>query len=231
MFVSIHIPKTAGTAVAKIFDDSSYRRIMYDYGSERGEEVRICPDATRKHRDFIAAHFKYLHGHFHYLKYADVFANSPFIATVRNPVDRVISQYSHIARSGDRNLERHRVIMSGEMGLVEFSEREDIGNAQWHYLEGRRIKDYDFIFVQEHLEESLKKFCARFELTEVSDYLSWAGVPEINRNPNPIPPPSMRSLFTRPKGQLTRKVLRQISRNCERDNEVYHQALECLKER
>lgn len=228
MFVSIHIPKTAGTALAKIFDDSSFRRIMYDYGVERSSAVRICPEETKRHKGFIEGYFKYLHGHFHYLKYADVFADSPFIATVRNPVERVISQYLHILRSGDRNVERHRDILDGKMNVVEFSEREEIGNAQWHYLEGRAIKDYDFIFVQERLGESLEKFCSRFKMTEISEYLSWSGVPEVNRNPGLSP---RASFFKARSASIGWKTRRQISKNCARDHEVHRLALEGLKNR
>ena len=186
MFVSIHIPKTAGTALAKIFDDTSLRRIMYEYGSERDlTTVRTCPPDVREHREFIQSYFKYLHGHFHYLKYADVFPDAPVITTVREPVDRVVSQYLHILRGGDRNNLRHKQIMDGEMSIVEFSKIDFIGNAQWYYLEGRPIKEYDFIFIQEELYYSLKKFCERFELSEIQEYLGWFnGVPTINEKPN-----------------------------------------------
>lgn len=222
MFVSIHIPKTAGTALAKIFDDTSLRRIIYDYGTERDlTAARTCPAEVREHRDFIQSYFKYLHGHFHYFKYADVFTESPVIATVRNPVDRVISQYLHILRSGDRNNWRHKQIMDGEMSVVEFSKYDFIGNAQWHYLEGRPIKDYDFIFVQEFLELSLDKFCARFNKPEIREYLSWFdGVPSVNKKPK------WSSVFRSVK--ITEDDKQKIYRNCERDLEVYRLAKECL---
>lgn len=108
MFVSIHIPKTAGTALARIFEETSLHRVIYDYGTERDlSAVRHCTDIIRQNTVFIKDYFQYFHGHFHYLKYSDVFDDCPFIATVRNPVDRVKSQYRHIAMSGDPNNERH----------------------------------------------------------------------------------------------------------------------------
>ncbi len=232
MFVSIHIPKTAGTALAKIFDDTSSRRVFYDYVPGRDiVEIRSCPEDVRKNKGFIESYFKYLHGHFHYLRYADVFASSPFITTVRDPVRRVISQYLHIYRSGDRKIKMHQQVMDGEMNIVEFSQRKYIGNAQWHYLEGRPIKDYDFIFVQEHLDESLRKFCARFGRQDISDYLQWmGGVPVVNEKPGggvPVKksPPEAR----RAEREITADDKRRIAENCEQDFEVYRVALETLK--
>lgn len=229
MFVSIHIPKTAGTAIAKVFDDTSHRRIMYDYGSERDERVWTCPDEVRQNRDFIRAYFQYLHGHFHYAKYAEVFADCPFLATVREPVERVISQYLHILRNGDRNFERHRPFMDGELGVVEFSRQEYIGDAQWHYLKGREVKDYDFIFVQERLNESLRKFSARFSRPEIRGYLGWTGVPVVNKKPSLLRAASEN--FRRGKIRITRADRRAIAKNCARDIEVYRLALEVLKSR
>lgn len=222
MFVSIHIPKTAGTALAKIFDDTSLRRIMYDYGTERDlVAVRTCLPEVRAHKDFVLSYFRYLHGHFHYLKYADVFPDSPVITMVRHPVDRVVSQYLHILRGGDRNNERHRMIMDGEMSVIEFSQIKFIGNAQWYYLEGRPIKDYDFIFVQEQLEYSLRKFCALFDRPEITEYLGWFnGVPAVNEKP--------KSLLKRRTVKITESDRKEIYKNCERDVEVYRLAKEKL---
>ena len=223
MFVSIHIPKTAGTALAKIFDDTSLRRIMYDYGTERDlVAARTCLPEVRQHKNFIKSYFRYLHGHFHYLKYADVFSDAPVITMVRQPVDRVVSQYLHILRSGDRNNERHRMIMDGEMSVVEFSKIKFIGNAQWYYLEGRPIKDYDFIFVQEQFECSLRKFCTLFNKPEITEYLSWFnGVPLVNEKPA-----SMQKSRT---VNISDRERREIYRNCERDVEVYRIAKEKLE--
>ena len=223
MFVSIHIPKTAGTALARIFDDSSLRRIMYDYGTERElETVRTCLPEIRENREFIKTYFRYLHGHFHYLKYADVFPDSPVITTVRHPVDRVVSQYLHIFRSGDPDNWRHKMIMDGEMSIVQFSKFDFIGNAQWYYLEGREVEDYDFIFVQERLDNSLAKFCSKFDVPEVTEYLGWFdGVPKVNEKPV--------TTIRKEPPKITEDDKQKIYGNCERDIDVYRRSVECLK--
>jgi hypothetical protein len=222
MFISIHIPKTAGTALAKIFEDTSKRRVMFDYGSEWDiVSVRTCPPEVKEHSDFIRNYFWYLHGHFHYLKYADVFSGSPVITTVRDPVERVISQYLHVLRSGDRNIKQHKLVMDGDINVVDFAKFKYIGNAQWYYLEGRPIKDYDFIFVQDRLEYSLNKFCNRLNMPEIRDYLSWFdGVPKVNQKP--MLDTNNRSVI------ITENDKQKIYRICERDVEVYRLANEHL---
>lgn len=223
MIVSIHIPKTAGTALAKIFDDTSLRKVMYDYGTERDlVAVRTCLPEIKEHKAFILAYFKYLHGHFHYLKYADVFSDCPFVATVRNPVDRVISQYLHILRGGDVNNVRHKAIMDGKMDVVDFSRVKFIGNAQWFYLEGRPVMDYDFIFVQERMQESLDIFCDKFNKPEIREYLSWhSGVPVVNEKP-------AQSAAQKKSVKITEDQKKQILKHCEMDMEVYRLACEKL---
>lgn len=223
MFVSIHIPKTAGTALAKLFDDTSGGRVMYDYGTEWDiEAARTCPAEVREHGSLIQDKYKYLHGHFHYLKYADVFPDAPVITTVRHPVDRVVSQYLHVLRGGDRNLWQHRAVMDGEMSIVEFAKQKYIGNAQWYYLEGREIEDYDFILVQEHMKLSLAKFCKRFNLPEVRKYLAQSGgLPRVNEKP--VLSQKVREV------QITEDDKRKIFNICKRDVDVYRRAVECLK--
>ena len=244
MYISIHIPKTAGTALAKIFDDTTLHRVIYDYGTEFDlVGVRTCPAEIREHRDFIQSYFQYLHGHFHYLKYADAFPDAPVITTVRNPVDRVVSQYLHILRGGNPDIKAHRLIMDGEMSIVEFSKLKYIGNAQWYYLEGREIEDYDFIFVQEHLEYSLAQFCERFKKPEITKYLSWiGGSPKVNEKPKPLQVGGglrgiVNYLVTKTKEssksprrvKITEDDKRKIYKICERDVDVYRRAKECLK--
>lgn len=220
MFVSIHIPKTAGTALARIFEETTLHRVIYDYGTERDLTAsRQCPDIIRDNRDFIKEYFHYFHGHFHYIKYADVFNDCPFITTVRNPVDRVKSQYRHIAMSGDPGNERHRLIMAGQMDIVKFSKFPYIGNAQWYYLEGRPVEEYDFIFIQEDMTRALTKFAARFQRHEILSYLSWAdAVPEVNRREG--------QTWSSKAIPFTAADLKEVEKNCERDMEIYRKAVE-----
>jgi hypothetical protein len=223
MFISIHIPKTAGTALAKVFDDTSRRRIMYDYGTEWDlAGARTCPQGIHDSRNFIKSHFSYLHGHFHYYKYANTFPDSPVITTVRHPVDRVISQYLHILRAGDRSIKQHALVMDREIGIVDLAKFKYIGNAQHYYLEGREVEDYDFIFVQESMDVSLDKFCRKFNAVEVRRYLDWTGgLPKVNE--------SSGSKEVAINVNISEAEKRQIYNICEFDVDIYRRTCERLK--
>ena len=110
MYISIHIPKTAGTTVGYILDYGLNRRIFYDYprhgmGKRQGE-VMNSDDVKRdirminEHRDFIKYKFDVIHGHFHYKKYKDVFPDEKYLVCLRDPLKRTISHYFHILESG-----------------------------------------------------------------------------------------------------------------------------------
>lgn len=225
MFVSIHVPKTAGTALAKIFDETSGRKVLFDYGTERDlVSVRTCDPELKKHKEFIESYFHYLHGHFHYLKYFSVFPDARYIATVRNPVSRIISQYEHILRAGDRQVERHRMIMDGEMGLLDFARIDFIANAHWYYLEGRDVTDYDFVFVQERMGESVRRFSESFHLPAVAGYIGLFGdIPRVNAKPS--------NWFFARRPRLSRTDKKEIEKFCFKDNEIYRLASEMLDRR
>src|SRR4051812_7991999 len=91
--VSIHIPKTAGTTLASVLDRCCNRRIFYDYDGY--EHPQVASTEVREHAGFIQSYFDVLHGHFFATKYVDVFLDAAFIATLRHPVARVISQFQH----------------------------------------------------------------------------------------------------------------------------------------
>ncbi|MEJ6502735.1 MAG: sulfotransferase family 2 domain-containing protein [Rhodobacterales bacterium] len=139
--LSIHIPKTAGTNFSEVLKTIFQDTIHYDYGTERDLVAArtinpiITADVAKFRKDCNV-----VHGHFHYLKYKETFGGVPVIATLRHPVDRVVSQYRHIAMHGERSVERHRLIMDGKMGVVHFSKFPFIGNAQACYLEGSRYR-------------------------------------------------------------------------------------------
>ncbi|MDA0222399.1 MAG: sulfotransferase family 2 domain-containing protein [Proteobacteria bacterium] len=160
--LSIHIPKTAGTNFSEVLKTIFQDTIHYDYGTERDLVAArainpiITADVAKFRKDCNV-----VHGHFHYLKYKETFGGVPVIATLRHPVDRVVSQYRHIAMHGERSVERHRLIMDGKMGVVHFSKFPFIGNAQACYLEGIEVEDLQQAIIQEHFSQTVKDFCKK----------------------------------------------------------------------
>ena len=60
MFISLHIPKTAGTTLAYIFDYGSGRRIVYDYKADYSNAVMDDLDFWRLHKPFIERQFNFV---------------------------------------------------------------------------------------------------------------------------------------------------------------------------
>lgn len=105
------------------------------------------------------------------------------------------------------------------MDITKFSKFPYIGNAQWYYLEGRPIEEYDFIFIQENITNSLTKFAISFDRHELLSYLSWVDiVPEVNRREG--------QGWSSKAIPFTDADLVEVAKNCERDMEIYRKAVE-----
>lgn len=161
--ISIHIPKTAGTNFTKVLEHIyGITNIHLDYGTERDlVAARTCDPEILADPDSFRRNCSVVHGHFHYIKYKSVFPDVPVLATLRHPVARVVSQYRHIAMHGDPSNARHKMIMDGQLGLLQFAKIAHIANAQALFLEGIDIEDLDHAIIQEHFQHTVNGFCTR----------------------------------------------------------------------
>ncbi|MCU7795573.1 MAG: sulfotransferase family protein [Candidatus Thiodiazotropha sp. (ex Myrtea spinifera)] len=142
MLLAIHIPKTGGTKLQNLLTQVFREKIYLDYGTERDlKAARTCDPLILNDRASFQSKNKCIYGHYHYLKYKGLFDSEKVVFVMRDPVDRVISQYRHIALHGEREVERHKLIMDGDMDVVHFSKFKFIGNAQSIYLEGLDLSD------------------------------------------------------------------------------------------
>jgi hypothetical protein len=129
--VSIHIPKTAGTTVADIFSRCFNRRVIYDYD---GYDHPIAAPDFARNKKFISSHFVVLHGHFLASKYLDIFPDARFVATLRHPVDRTISQYLHELNEISSDAWYHDDVVSGHMDVVTFAAQDGVRDAMAQHL-------------------------------------------------------------------------------------------------
>jgi hypothetical protein len=151
-FVSVHIPKTAGTTLGLVLDRVFRKRVLMDYPDDALEE-RADPQIAA-HADFVSGYFKGIHGHFSVRRHLTTFPQARLIATLRHPVDRVISQYLHELNDDGAASAYHRAIRDG-MTVVDFAGAPGVGDAMTRFLAGVDLRDYDLLLMSDRLGESL----------------------------------------------------------------------------
>lgn len=148
----VHIPKTAGTsfrnAVEKTFGSNN---ICRDYGSDSNDTSEIIKQYIYGTKDFYQfkkifeeSNYSVMSGHFPYSKYCPLFDAQNVVTFVRDPVDRLFSEYLHF--------KRHK---GYKKSLSDFCNQERNINMMSRYLNGMDWTSVGFIGITERYDESL----------------------------------------------------------------------------
>lgn len=211
--VSVHIPKTAGTTVGEAFNRCFNRRVFFDY--EGYAKPQVIDPEVKRNAAFVRSYFDVLHGHFFAAKYFDAFPSAKFVATLRHPVERVISQYLHELNEESSDSWYHGELVSGRMDVVDFAAQDGIGTAMSRHLAGRRLKDYDLLLISEKLEVSLNLFKARVRPIDLQAHFG-----------RPIKLPRYNEATNRVKKiGFNDDIRKEIYNITKEDNEVYAEAM------
>jgi hypothetical protein len=158
--ISVHIPKTAGTAFGMLLSRKFGSRLLKDYADQplshgwlprlAGSAVQL-PLAPSRLRGFDA-----VHGHFLPLKY--LAARGDVVTWLREPAQRILSRYEHYRRdvAEGRALQRVPGLRPG-LGLAEFIEIPRFQDTYAKYFQGfplRRVACFGF---SEDMEEGLAR--------------------------------------------------------------------------
>lgn len=172
--ISIHIPKTAGK--------SFYKVLQHVYGEKL--------DARTKRKDFFPVKVdlmslinnvpdavSVIHGHLFYkhVKMIKEKHNSKVITWLRDPVDRIISNYYFLMQSIRRNPnKKHEHQDKINDTLLEYAVKDSVRNRMTKYLEGINLEDLFFIGFLESFDE---------DLLTLSKMLNWqVSVPDVFEN-------------------------------------------------
>ena len=149
MKLSIHIPKTAGT---------TFRELLQKYYGEA-----ICLhyyrpfDYTGRPIDEIPSGTQCVHGHFGARRFLENYNEIELITWIRNPVDRVVSEYEHLKRSPDPQSGLSQLIAAGAT-LLDFAEHDYARNTHARYFDGINPDHFTFVGLSENFDSELDRF-------------------------------------------------------------------------
>lgn len=169
MLISVHIPKCAGT---------SFRHILREvYGDALWLNYAGCFAREQATADKIPAGTTCIHGHFLADTFDDIVPERRLITWVRDPVERVVSNYHHFLRSPDLRDTCCRRLIEEKLTLRQFAELDWMRNLMTRYLAGRPLETFAFVGVAERFDESMALFATQFRC-EIPGSL-----PRVNVNP------------------------------------------------
>ncbi len=164
MIISIHIPKCAGTSFRHALEEAYGAGLWLNYGDDYS--IDAVPPCT-----------ECIHGHMLGDAYKNVFPGHQTITMVRNPVQRVVSNYYHFLHNPDPRHPASVRLHAEQLTLREFAEIDCMRNKATRYVAGRRPEDFDYVGITERFEESLLLFAQIFQINKL--------LPVFQANVNP----------------------------------------------
>lgn len=213
--LSIHIPKTAGT--------SFYKTLISEY-SEKGitridmnKKDRININKIHQDHAYISKGTKVIHGHYTFPQIQSALTiskNIPVITWLRDPVERVISNYYYLSKILKMELDESRkdlnVLNRMQKTLLEYASVETCRNRMTRFLGGIALEDLKFIGFVENYSEDLK---------ELSKIMNWKKYEEVKVN----------TTGSKNKREVSSEVRAEIASMNQLDIELYNRAKEIAK--
>lgn len=152
--ISIHIAKTGG--------QSFYEILKNEYGDKldiRSKRSDYFPGKNYENPLIlrIPDHVCILHGHLHYKHIAEIHRkhHSKIIAWLREPVDRVISNYYYMIGRVNEIGDEHPQYAKRNHSLVEYA-HDSVPNKMTKCLKGIDLEELFFFGFQESFDEDVK---------------------------------------------------------------------------
>jgi hypothetical protein len=157
--VSLHIPKTAGTSFRSIFIDNVGERNFAKVDIFNSGRIKVNDAYFSDHK--LNRKVTAIHGHFPYSVLLDRFeihSTTQFITWVRNPIERVLSNYYFL-----RNVIQERINEQQDENLFErigksleeFVLHPENQNVMSKFLKGAPLEEFTFIGVQDQFDSEL----------------------------------------------------------------------------
>ncbi|MGB3404809.1 MAG: sulfotransferase family 2 domain-containing protein [Microcoleaceae cyanobacterium] len=170
--ISVHIPKTAGTAFRHfILEIYGADKVLELYDSLERKSVISDQDVLTK--------MTAIHGHFKTSNFRQNFPEAKWIVWLRHPIFRLISQYFYqISRTKQtKNLEINKVLKQ-DLGILEFAKIPENQNIESLYIDKMNLRDFYFVGIQEFFKD---------DMTEFKQLMGWSDFKMNTKNKNSHP--------------------------------------------
>lgn len=157
----IHIPKTAGTSFRKSAEQLFTKAYtLYDYSPKSSETSSLILETVYKESDLFSLQqqlndfdIQFLSGHVPATKYIHVFGVQNAVTFLRDPVQRIFSEYHHFVRNNDYKDD-----------FKSFYTKPQFINRQSKMLQGVPLKALGFVGLTEDYAASLLGINRQFKL-------------------------------------------------------------------
>ncbi len=208
--LSVHVPKAAGTSVRGMLEAAFGLDLALCYQNEScapelqpvAGRRRLTAGETRATAERCrAAGVRCIHGHFWLNLFYDMFGDTPTIAFVRDPIDRLVSEYRFQVDNADiRHTEWGYKAHTGAFSFEDFMRRAATLETYRKYGLADFFDRIDFIGVVERFDDSIEL------LRRKAPWLNLPEVAHLNRAATSSAPtldPDLRAEFeTRAAGDM-----------------------------
>jgi hypothetical protein len=174
VFFFVHIPKTAGTSFRKTIEKNEQVAMFYDYGEKSPESTPALLEKVRDDESlnetsvFFQNKLNVICGHVIFKKYAACVRTRDVLAIMRNPIERVVSEYQHLTRHANLSKNFTQFILSPQQI-----------NKQSKMLGGIDISSGAIIGLTSHYEQFLNLASQRLNVTLETSLLNKAPVSDM----------------------------------------------------
>ncbi len=175
--VSLHIPKTAGTAFRLVLNENVADKHFAKVDIFNSGRIKLNDQYFEGSK--LSRKVKVIHGHFSYLKLQDYFDLGPaveFITWLRDPVKRVLSNYYFLKNIVEERLQEQpdeNLFPRIGKSLEEFIALEENQNVMSKFLAGAPLENFKFIGIQDNYAE---------DLSHLKQLMDWSAAPTERHN-------------------------------------------------